>query len=552
MSKRLNLCGALGLFLTSNIAHAQAIDFETLPDGTPTTDQMLISDQYVADFGVRFDLVDPVTLVVVGSPQIAKIGNPRTAFNACGPDTPNPGQGIGESFLTDDGTISNNVETLLVTYTDPVSQAAGVILDTDTRTGAGYEEWTIEALDESMNVLDTVIITAPDGPNNCQPGQGPGDGAADSFVFNRVTADIKFIVLRYTGTAGSIGLAFDSFSPTELPPPPTATLAAFDADPCQNDRVFLTPQVSNGLAPFTYQWQHAAPMQNFTDILNAHDHTLQAPAIPGYAYRVVVTDALTNQSTTNHVQIGAVRPVRTSLLVETAPFSGIYDTLATDITPFIFESDIETMYAWTSGEPYYHAPSPALTLDRSHLFLTVGAQGQSLVTVHDIVGSNAHGKAEMRMDFTGVTPIYTAKDDATGDAYNGPGSSTLKVRSNWDSPNTDGWGIGPLEGTWSASTQFSDEFTASPTIEGLTSWAFYSADGSIYTLPLEENRIVLLDTVCTCLADLNNDGILDFFDVSAFLTAFANQDPIADFQPDGSFDFFDVSAFLTAFGAGCP
>ena len=55
-----------------------------------------------------------------------------------------------------------------------------------------------------------------------------------------------------------------------------------------------------------------------------------------------------------------------------------------------------------------------------------------------------------------------------------------------------------------------------------------------------------------CTPDLNNDGSLDFFDVSSFLTAFANQDPIADFTSDGGYDFFDVSAFLTAFGAGCP
>ena len=45
---------------------------------------------------------------------------------------------------------------------------------------------------------------------------------------------------------------------------------------------------------------------------------------------------------------------------------------------------------------------------------------------------------------------------------------------------------------------------------------------------------------------------LDFFDVSAFLSAFANQDPDADFTNDGIFDFFDVSAFLAAFATGCP
>ncbi|MGV6815202.1 MAG: GC-type dockerin domain-anchored protein, partial [Phycisphaerales bacterium] len=53
-------------------------------------------------------------------------------------------------------------------------------------------------------------------------------------------------------------------------------------------------------------------------------------------------------------------------------------------------------------------------------------------------------------------------------------------------------------------------------------------------------------------ADLTGDGILDFFDVSAFLTAFNTNDPIADFTNDGIWNFFDISAFLTSFNAGCP
>lgn len=55
-----------------------------------------------------------------------------------------------------------------------------------------------------------------------------------------------------------------------------------------------------------------------------------------------------------------------------------------------------------------------------------------------------------------------------------------------------------------------------------------------------------------CPADLTGDGNLDFFDVSAFLTAYNAMDPIADFTGDGMFNFFDVSAFLQAFQAGCP
>jgi hypothetical protein len=55
-----------------------------------------------------------------------------------------------------------------------------------------------------------------------------------------------------------------------------------------------------------------------------------------------------------------------------------------------------------------------------------------------------------------------------------------------------------------------------------------------------------------CIADLTGDGVLDFFDVSAFLNAYNVADPIADLTGDGVHDFFDISAFLNAFNAGCP
>jgi hypothetical protein len=55
-----------------------------------------------------------------------------------------------------------------------------------------------------------------------------------------------------------------------------------------------------------------------------------------------------------------------------------------------------------------------------------------------------------------------------------------------------------------------------------------------------------------CTADIDNSGHLNFLDISAFLTAFGNQDPAADFTGEGSFNFLDVSAFLSAFGNGCP
>ncbi len=74
--------------------------------------------------------------------------------------------------------------------------------------------------------------------------------------------------------------------------------------------------------------------------------------------------------------------------------------------------------------------------------------------------------------------------------------------------------------------------------------------GSVTTVGIA--TVVATGTIQTCPADINNDGELNFFDVSAFLNAFAAQDPAADFNGDGAYNFFDVSDFLGAFTAGCP
>ncbi len=56
-----------------------------------------------------------------------------------------------------------------------------------------------------------------------------------------------------------------------------------------------------------------------------------------------------------------------------------------------------------------------------------------------------------------------------------------------------------------------------------------------------------------CPADYNNDGVLNYFDVSGFINGYSNQEARADYDGhDGVFDFFDVNQFLAAYNAGCP
>ncbi len=77
-------------------------------------------------------------------------------------------------------------------------------------------------------------------------------------------------------------------------------------------------------------------------------------------------------------------------------------------------------------------------------------------------------------------------------------------------------------------------------------------------------RIEVVAGAEVCAADLagnpdgSPDGLLNFSDVSAYLTLFGSGDLTADLagnpdgSPDGLLNFSDVSAYLTLFGMGCP
>ena len=75
-----------------------------------------------------------------------------------------------------------------------------------------------------------------------------------------------------------------------------------------------------------------------------------------------------------------------------------------------------------------------------------------------------------------------------------------------------------------------------------------------------DHRPVIVDFIlplpaadpCPAPPDYVDDDILNFFDVSAFLSLYAQGDPGADINNDGQHNFFDISAFLSAYQAGCP
>jgi len=56
-----------------------------------------------------------------------------------------------------------------------------------------------------------------------------------------------------------------------------------------------------------------------------------------------------------------------------------------------------------------------------------------------------------------------------------------------------------------------------------------------------------------CKPDIDFNGLLNFFDITAFIVLFNAQDPDADITaPFGAWNFFDIAAYIGQFNNGCP
>jgi hypothetical protein len=83
-----------------------------------------------------------------------------------------------------------------------------------------------------------------------------------------------------------------------------------------------------------------------------------------------------------------------------------------------------------------------------------------------------------------------------------------------------------------------------------------SNDGRMLYLADGDSGLTILDAQpCwynPCPADLIEDGLLDFFDIQAYLNAYSASDGLADWNDDGQIDFFDLQRYLIDYSAGCP
>ncbi len=249
------------------------IDFELLPDGTRPKEGLVIDDQYWMSHGVRFKRENG------GFPQIAQVGSPLTGWrckqSGCSDSEDGVrGEGaeqIGQYALTDDGEVKSNAQVVIVEYANPVSQASGILIDID-----GGDEWLVEGLDSSSNVIDSWNFRSNDSTYS-------GKGVLWSLSASLPTI-VSIRMERVSPDTKNEGFGFDRFSPNRicpLDPAPTlaCTLAATPSAVGTGESSTLTLSTSGVVTSATIEGTSVSPSGGTKVVLPTATTTYSATVI---------------------------------------------------------------------------------------------------------------------------------------------------------------------------------------------------------------------------------------------------------------------------------
>lgn len=180
----------------------------------------------------------------------------------------------------------------------------------------------------------------------------------------------------------------------------------------------------------------------------------------------------------------------------------------------------------------------------SNQYASLGVTMNNIRISGDIYGGNLYGAGfAAEYDFPQVY-TFSSPVAAVGIVNTSPDRDLLQF---WSGPNATGTLLLEFRDQETVSINFNiDRFVGGVATEGETIRSFVVSNAS-GNLELDELVFVL-----ACPADFDTNGTLNFFDVSAFISAYLAAAPQADFVADGNFNFFDVSAFVTAYTSGCP
>ncbi len=199
----------LAAALPTTAAGDGLIDFESVPSGAPSLG-LEITDQYWADFGVKFSIDNPGQDTM----RLGDYGGLAEGWvSPWGLDSLHPDYDFGTYFLAhpDVGTVP--LRDLLIEYDTPTEELGFHLMDID-----GGEEWTIIVYDASTTEIGRKIY---------DPSHG-GDGFAAHVTFTQGDTGghlISGIRMHYSGgPITAVGFGFDDFTPSDVPEPATFAL----------------------------------------------------------------------------------------------------------------------------------------------------------------------------------------------------------------------------------------------------------------------------------------------------------------------------------------
>ncbi|MCA9276996.1 MAG: hypothetical protein KDA29_13315 [Phycisphaerales bacterium] len=222
---------------------------------------------------------------------------------------------------------------------------------------------------------------------------------------------------------------------------------------------------------------------------------------------------------------------------------------AYDTNPYVQNQPTTPLITTTIGGPDHYGIIGSFDLNA---YIPDGSDGLWLVRINGMV----EGTSDLLRPLSGMDYLLLINTDADpianpaisiGNANTAPLTPVpLATRGTADA-------IAGMAGTPLAQL-FSDQTWGTVIPSSLPADVIVEFNGERVELMIQAGETIDLTThLNPCnIADFNDDGQLNFFDVSEFLVAYQSQEARADLNNDGQFNFFDVSTFLQAYSIGCP
>ncbi len=262
----------------------------------------------------------------------------------------------------------------------------------------------------------------------------------------------------------------------------------------------------------------------------------------------------------------------------TFPAGGSSSPAPVNVGSFIseFVDDFETDLGWTVSGPVtgtssgqWERGSPAGSANRGDPVIDADGSGNAYLTGNAPGNTDVDGGQTIltspQYDLSGISDAWLSYARWFDNTGAGTGSApnedvfTVNISNNNGASWTNLEIVGPdsaeSKGGWITTLfRVSDYITPTNAVR-----VQFIAEDSLNSSVVEAgvDAFLISSVFCedpppACPADFNDDGQLDFFDISAFLIAFNAGDISADLSNDGLLNFFDISTFLQEFTAGCP